>query len=98
MSTWQWLRSGIPARLFFVAPFACSLAQNIAEPARPAPLGISGSVRTRVEGWNWFQGQGETAYAYSGTLARLSLSQSKARFDWQLELAALVLSSPMAQK
>lgn len=91
MSTWPWLRSGVPVGLLFAAPFACALAQNVAEPAHLGPIAITGSVRARVEGWDWFKGQGENGYAYSGTLARISLSQSKPRFDWQLELAAPIL-------
>ena len=59
----------------------------------PAPLKIGditvqGSFRTRVEDWNWFKADnGGNSYAYSGNLLRLSLSQSRETFDWQLEFA-----------
>lgn len=48
-------------------------------------------MRTRLEGWRWFEGEGNTGYAFSGTLARLSFSQSSRRIDWQIEMAAPIL-------
>ncbi len=64
-----------------------------APPAAPAAIKIgsitiSGSFRSRFEEWNWFQSDtGDPTYGYSGNLLRLSLSQSKEVFDWQLEFA-----------
>ena len=52
---------------------------------------ISGSLRTRAEIWDWFQGNGNNQYAFSESLFRLSFSQSREDFDWKLELAAPVL-------
>ena len=58
-------------------------------PPQPLKIGgvtVSGSFRTRAEDWNWFKGDtGDNTYIYSGNLLRLSLSQSKEFFDWQLE-------------
>jgi hypothetical protein len=65
--------------------------------AAPKPIKIggntvSGSFRTRFEDWNWFQGDtGDNSYGYSGNLFRISLSQSKESFDWQLEFAVPIL-------
>jgi hypothetical protein len=68
-----------------------------AQPPAPAPvkLGsvtVTGSIRTRGESWDWFSsGQGESAYTYSGTFARVSFSQARKRWDWQFELGAPIL-------
>jgi hypothetical protein len=49
---------------------------------------VQGSFRTRMEAWDWFQGDtGDNSYAYSGNLLRLSFSQSLESVDWQVELA-----------
>jgi hypothetical protein len=50
-------------------------------------IGISGSLRTRVESWDWFGGSPNGEYTYPGSLLRLAFSQSKKTYDWQLELA-----------
>ena len=52
---------------------------------------IAGSIRTRMESWDWFQGQASNDYTFFGSILRVSLSQSQKRFDWQLELAAPLL-------
>lgn len=52
---------------------------------------ISGSVRTRLEGWQWFGGHGETDYAFPGSIFRISFTHQSALLDWQLELEAPVL-------
>ena len=56
----------------------------------PIELGgitMSGSLRTRVESWDWFSGNANNSYAYPGSILRLSFSESQKTFDWQLELA-----------
>jgi hypothetical protein len=68
-------------------------APKTAAAVAPAPLKlgsitISGSLRSRFESWDWFQGDANNDYRYLGSLLRVSLSQAKERFDWQLELAA----------
>lgn len=65
--------------------------------AAPAPhkiagITVQGSIRTRMEAWDWFTpDSGDPSYAYSGNLLRLSLSKSYESWDWQLELAAPIL-------
>ncbi|MBI2828933.1 MAG: hypothetical protein HYX77_06665, partial [Acidobacteria bacterium] len=49
---------------------------------------LTGSLRSRAEVWNWFEGSANHDYAYSGNLARVALSQTKKRYDWQVEFAA----------
>lgn len=77
--------------------FLCLLGQSIsmalAQPATSQPLKlgditVSGSLRTRVESWDWFQGSANNDYTFPGSIARLSLSQSSKRLDWQIEFAA----------
>jgi len=71
-----------------------SVAESaVAQGQPPAPLTIgsvtvSGSLRTRVESWDWFGGDDNGEYVYPGSILRMSLGQSKARVDWQVELAA----------
>jgi len=65
--------------------------------AQPAPLKlgnleVSGSLRSRLEMWDYFTATGNSDYAFSGNLFRLSLAQKRARFDWQFELAAPLLA------
>ena len=59
-------------------------------PVAPREIGgvtISGSLRTRVESWDWFSGNADSSYTYPGSILRLSLAESKKKFDWQLEFA-----------
>jgi hypothetical protein len=47
---------------------------------------FSGSVRARSESWNWFDTTAaDPNYTFGGVLARISLSQQTAKFDWQVE-------------
>ena len=52
------------------------------------PLNFSGTFRTRAEAWQWFEGEANSDYAYSGSILRLSLGQQKRALDWQIEMAA----------
>jgi hypothetical protein len=59
--------------------------------ARRTPLRISGNVRTRLEAWDWFDGNADSAYPFSGSTLRLSFAQQRQNLDWQFELAAPIL-------
>lgn len=62
-----------------------------ADPPEPLKLGsvtVSGSFRTRLEMWDFFAGNGDNQYAYSGNVFKLSFAQSRSRIDWQVELEA----------
>ena len=63
------------------------------EPVKIGSVTVSGSLRTRAESWDWFQGAApsENDYTYLGSLLRLSVSQSTAKADWLVEFAAPVL-------
>jgi hypothetical protein len=54
-------------------------------------VNVSGSLRTRGELWDWFQGDADNDYAFSESIFRVSLSESFRSFDWQFELAAPLL-------
>ena len=81
------------ARLFIVlalllrdrAPLA---AQGSASRGlRIGSLAVSGSLRTRVETWDWFGDRPDGKYTYPGSLFRLAFGQSRKALDWQLEFA-----------
>jgi hypothetical protein len=62
------------------------------KPATDEGITVQGSYRSRVEMWDWFEAaSGESSYAYSGNVLRLSIGQQRERIDWQIELAAPVL-------
>lgn len=66
-------------------------ANAAAEPARPAPVQIHGSIRTRLEMWDWFGGTDASSYAYSGNIVKVNFAQNFKRVGWKLELAAPIL-------
>jgi len=81
-------------RLFVLAAlFASQIAppaaaqSPAAEPVKIGDLVVSGSLRTRVESWDWFQGNANNDYTFPGSILRLGLSESKKTFDWQIEFA-----------
>jgi hypothetical protein len=57
----------------------------------PAPIKIggltfSGSLRVRVEGWDWFEtNAANNEYTFGAATLRLSLGQQKDGFEWQVE-------------
>jgi hypothetical protein len=52
---------------------------------------VSGTIRTRLEAWDWFDTSAEDEYVFSGTLARVAIGQQGKAFDWQAELALPIL-------
>lgn len=66
------------------------------KPIKIGSVTVSGSVRTRFEGWDWFTADtGDGTYGFSGNIARLSFAQSFENWDWQLEMAApFLLGAP----
>jgi hypothetical protein len=68
------------------------LAQSPAPtPSLPEGVVISGSIRTRLESWDWFSADANGDYVFSGSIFRLAVKQTRRRFAWQLEVAAPVL-------
>jgi hypothetical protein len=63
----------------------------VSQPLKIGYVTVSGSLRTRIESWDWFQGNANNDYTFPGSIARLSLSNSTKTRDWQVEFAAPVL-------
>ena len=61
------------------------------EPVEIGGVSVSGSLRTRIESWDWFGDNPDGTYTYSGSLFRLALGQSKKARAWQFELALPLL-------
>ncbi len=78
------------APLFLLAlPISVVFAQGTGpEPLKVGDVIVSGSLRTRIESWDWFHGNANNDYTFPGSIARLSLSESTRAFDWQIEFAA----------
>ena len=78
--------------LTFCSLIGYSISVAFAQSTAPQPLQIgditvAGSLRTRVESWDWFQGNANNDYTFPGSIARLSLSESTRVLDWQVEFA-----------
>jgi hypothetical protein len=70
-----------------VCASAC-LAQNAADPIKIGDVTFSGSLRSRMYDWDWFQPtSGNNSYIYSGNLLRLGLSENRDGWDWNAEFA-----------
>ena len=68
----------------------CTLGRAQTPAPTPIKIGdvtVSGSLRTRIESWDWFGGNADNDYNYPGSILRVSLSESRKAFDWQIELA-----------
>jgi hypothetical protein len=65
------------------------LAQTTPEPLKLGDVTVTGSLRLRLYGWDWFQAaSGENQYAYSGNLLRVNFSEKRKGWEWDAELAA----------
>jgi hypothetical protein len=69
----------------------CVSAQTPPVPPRAGDVTITGSLRTRVESWNWFGDSPAGEYTYPAALLRVRVAQSRKTVDWQAELALPVL-------
>jgi hypothetical protein len=77
--------------VFLSVFLVCAVVPSDAQPPAPVTLGgvtFTGSFRTRLESWNWFDQTAAGSYSFLGSIARISAKQSHKRFDWQFELAA----------
>lgn len=62
--------------------------QSAPEPIKLADVTVSGTLRSRLYAWDWFQpSSGENQYAYSGNLLRLNFAEKRRVWDWDVELA-----------
>jgi hypothetical protein len=67
-------------------PQAQSKADSTYQPITLGGLTFSGSLRVRLESWDWFDTPAANGqYTFGAAQLRLSLSQQKERLDWQVE-------------
>jgi hypothetical protein len=66
---------------------AGSLAPSLfAQSPSTAGVDLSGSLRARVERWDWFRSPpADSLYTYGAAVLRLKISQETTRVDWQAE-------------
>jgi hypothetical protein len=81
------MRLVVFSSLLLSASAQSAAAQIPAPPVVIGDVAVSGSLRSRAYSWDWFGDSPNGDYTYPGSLIRAGLSQSKARFDWQVELA-----------
>ena len=68
------------------------LAQDKAASIRILGMDLTGSLRGRIENWDWFSAPPtQSSYTYSAAVLRLNLGQSSNRVGWQVEGAFPVL-------
>ena len=91
-----------PGRVSVWAFVACTLSAAThvtAQTPSPVEIGgvvVSGSVRTRVESWDWFGSTANGTYTYPGVLTRIAVGRTRPARDWQLEVSApLLFALPM---
>jgi hypothetical protein len=69
-----------------------ALAQSDPPPIEIGGVTFSGNIRERYEAWDFFQPTtGQNLYGYSGTQIRFGFSQTRQRYDWNIEFEAPVL-------
>lgn len=82
------------AAAVFVQARAPLFAQSSASGTAPLNLGgvtISGSLRARVESWDWFGSSPAGTYTYPASLFRAGFSRADKARGWQVEFALPVL-------
>jgi len=78
---------------FAIFAISVSIATSLAQSGDAPPdihwgsVDFSGSLRERVEFWDWFGGKGQNNYTFSGTMAQFAFSQTSSAFDWKLDFA-----------
>src|ERR1700723_3099370 len=82
------LRAALPALIVAQS----RIAQQSFEPIQFGPVTFTGSIRDRVESWDWFTPTaGEHNYTFDGNTIRLGLSENLKSFDWMVEIEAPIL-------
>jgi hypothetical protein len=79
------LFAGMPGAAQIFDPFPAG-SQPQAKPLELGPLTITGELRGRGEGWNWFLGDTRTRYAFGQSVLRLGISQQQNKFGRKLEI------------
>ena len=88
-------RRFVQAVVAFTLTTPSYLAAQAPPPMEIGGIIVSGTVRTRVESWDWFGDSPDGTYTYPGILARVAVGQTRPARDWQLEFSApLVFALP----
>ena len=67
-------------------------AQTAPEPIKLGSVILTGSIRSRVENWEWFTpNSGDPGYTFLGNQLRLGLTRPGKNFDWTFELESPIL-------
>ncbi|HXJ39367.1 MAG TPA: alginate export family protein [Bryobacteraceae bacterium] len=88
------------ALVLFALAAVAAAQQNVTapapkKPAAPAPtpikwhgITVTGSIRSRVEAWDWFKPDaGDNSYPFSGNILKVGFSQNRETWDWNAEFA-----------
>ena len=85
---------GIGFLFFTVPPGLNAQTQAGIKPITFSEIRFSGSLRARGEMWDWFDTSlADPNYNYFASLLRLSLSQEREKWDWQVEFAQPLLAN-----
>jgi hypothetical protein len=79
-----------PPSIAFAPPAAAAPKPAAAAPApiRWGGVTVTGSFRSRLEAWDWFEpSSGDNTYAFSGNTFRVAFSQTRESWDWTAELS-----------
>jgi len=67
----------------------CAFGQSTAEPMKLGDVTVTGTLRLRGYGWDWFTpSAGYNTYGYSGNILRVNFAEKRKGWDWDAELAA----------
>jgi hypothetical protein len=72
-------------------PLHAQSATSGFESAEIGGVTVFGSLRVRVESWDWFGGNPGGRYTYPGSLFRFGISHTQKARDWQVELALPII-------
>src|SRR5882672_6570519 len=65
---------------------------QVPEPIKLGSVIVTGSVRTRLESWEWFTPDtGDPSYSFLGSQLRLNFTRPGKALDWTIELGAPIL-------
>jgi hypothetical protein len=83
----------MPLRLSLASIAVVSSAHLWAQaPIKLGPVIVTGSVRTRLESWDWFTPDtGDPSYSFLGSQLRLNFTRPGKALDWTIELGAPIL-------
>src|SRR5882672_6865119 len=75
--------------LICLATAGIAQAQNAPAPLKIGDVTVTGTLRSRLYGWDWFQpSSGDNTYGYSGNILRVNFAEKRKGWDWDAEIAA----------